>query len=350
MKTAGLGKDGRRESTPDHGGSPRLVTVVIPAFNAERTIGPSVASVVEQPGLDRVLVVEDGSSDATLAVCRRLEESHDRVVVLRHADGANRGPAASRNLGIAAATSAYVSFLDADDVALDDRFGPPLAILEARPEVDGVYEAVGRLESEAVEVDSDASRRLPLMTLAEPVAPERFFETLLAPGTGTVHTNGFVIRRGVFERIGGFVSDFEPAEDMHLFWRLAAACTMAPGRLDRPVAVYRRHSGSLSVPSDPVYLEDPFRRALDLCRWARGRRDVSAANRRLLKRILVHNIAAWWGGPIGKVRLRAVQVRRLMRAVPVAPSVLVAPKIWLGALGLKPEPKILGDRPPEPRP
>ncbi|MEN8165743.1 MAG: hypothetical protein ABFS37_16560, partial [Acidobacteriota bacterium] len=183
----------------------------------------------------------------------------------------------------------------------------------------------------------------PLLTLVAPVPPDRFLETLLTPGTGTIHTNGFVVRRGVFDRVGDFRSAFEPAEDMHLFWRFAAACAMVPGRLTEAVAIYRRHTGSLSIPTDPVYFEDPFRRALDLCAWARGRDDVSHNNRKLLKRVLVHNIAAWWGGPISRLTLRRIQLRRWFKAARVLPSVLTAPRIWLGASGFKKDPEVTRD-------
>ncbi len=324
-------------------GSRHAVSVIIPAYNAEQTLTQSVRSVLDEPEVNEVLVVEDGSQDQTLDVCRELERQNDRVTLLRHPGGENLGVAATRNLGIEAARSPYVSFLDADDVALPHRFGPPMILLEAQPEVDGVYEAVGMIRSEAPVIDMTQTMGSPLLTLVDPVPPQRFLEALLTPGTGTVHTNGFVVRRTVFDRVGGFRAEFEPAEDMHLFWRFAAACTMVPGRLEEAVAIYRRHAGSLSVQTDPVYLEDPFRRALDLCVWARGRDDVSLHNQKLLKRILVHNIAAWWGGPISRTLLRRIQLRRWLKAVSVLPSVLFVPKIWLGAMGLKKDPEVARD-------
>lgn len=319
------------------------VTIIIPCFNAEATIEFTVASVINQEGIAEVLIVDDGSTDETHSICEKLQRQHPAIRVLRHRDGKNNGVAASRNLGIAAATTPFVSFLDADDCALPDRFGTPLALLDQAPEVDGVYEAVGMIQSEKPEPDSGDLVDPPLLTLNEAVPPDRFLGVLLAPGTGSVHTNGFVLRREVFRRIGNFDSSFQPAEEMHLFWRLAAACRLVPGRLDRPVAIYRRHAGSLSNPNDPVYLDDPFRRALDLVSWSRNRSDVSRRNRVLLKRILVHNIAAWWGEPIPRLQLRMIQLRRWFQAARVAPSVLAAPKIWLAALGLKKDPVIKRD-------
>jgi glycosyltransferase involved in cell wall biosynthesis len=317
--------------------------VIIPAFKAEQSLGQTVQSVLHQPEVEEVLIIEDGSPDNTLDLCRELERQNDRVTLLRHASGGNLGVAATRNLGIEAAISPYISFLDADDVALPNRFSLPVTLLESQPEIDGVYEAVGLIHSETPNMDWAQVVDPPLLTLVAPVPPERFLEALLTPGTGTVHTNGFVVRRSVFDRVGRFRSVFEPAEDMHLFWRFAAACAMVPGRLTEAVAIYRRHTGSLSIPTDPVYLEDPFRRALDLCAWARGRDDVSHLNRKLLKRILIHNIAAWWGGPISQLTLRKIQLRRWFQAAVICPSVVMAPKIWLGAVGLKKDPELACD-------
>ena len=322
-------------------GPPRVVSVVIPAFNAEHTLTQSVRSVLDEPEVQEVLVVEDGSQDQTLDICRKVEQHHDRVTLLRHPNGENLGVAATRNLGIEASRSPYISFLDADDVALPNRFSPPVTLLEAQPEIDGVYEAVGMIHSEAPKIDATQIVDPSLLTLVAPVPSEQFLETLLTPGTGTVHTNGLVVRRTVFDRVGSFPTEFEVGEDMHFFWRLAAACTMVPGRLTEAVAIYRRHAGSLSVRSDQAYLEDPFRRALDLCAWARRRDDVSPDNRRLLKRVLVHNIAAWWGGPISRLTLRKIQLRRWLQAARILPSVLIAPRIWLGASGFKKDPEVV---------
>ncbi|MEN8164324.1 MAG: glycosyltransferase family A protein, partial [Acidobacteriota bacterium] len=204
-------------------GPPQGVSVIIPAYNAEHTIAQSVRSVLAEPEVQEVLIIEDGSQDKTLEVCRKLELSHDRVTLLQHANGENRGGAATRNLGIENAGAALISFLDADDVALPNRFNSPVTLLEAQPEIDGVYEAVGMIHSEAPKIDVTKIVDPPLLTLVAPVPPDRFLETLLTPGTGTIHTNGFVVRRSVFDQVGDFRTDFEPAEDMHLFWRFAAA-------------------------------------------------------------------------------------------------------------------------------
>ncbi|MGF1630921.1 MAG: glycosyltransferase family 2 protein [Kiloniellaceae bacterium] len=91
-----------------------LVSVVIPAFNAEATLAETVASAQRQSLSDiEILIVDDASTDATLALAHRLAAQDPRVKVI--AAGDNRGPAGARNLGLAGATGDWIALLDADD-------------------------------------------------------------------------------------------------------------------------------------------------------------------------------------------------------------------------------------------
>lgn len=319
------------------------VSVVIPAFDAEAWLGRSVRSVLADPEVFEVLVVEDGSEDRTRHVAERLAAQDPRVRVLAHPDESNHGAAASRNLGIDRSRAPYVSFLDADDVALPSRYTDPVEILAGNPEADGVYESVAVIAGGAKRPRKPSET--PMLTIGDPVAPEDLLKALLAPDPRTIHTDGLLIRRSVFARIGGFPEDFVIGEDMHLLWRLAASCTMLPGRLDRPVAEYHRRPDGLLGRSDALLVEHRFLRSLDVYRWARGRRDVSPVHRGLLRRVLVHDIAAWRGEPIGRAALRSIQARRWFRAMCVAPELLLAKRIWLGVIGLQPDPEVT--TPPE---
>ena len=78
------------------------VSVITPVFRAAEYVEEAVRSALDQPETLDVILVEDGSGDSSLDVCRRLSKE-PRVHLLRHADGANRGPSASRNLAIAPA-------------------------------------------------------------------------------------------------------------------------------------------------------------------------------------------------------------------------------------------------------
>lgn len=106
-----------------------VVSVVIPAYNAAAFLRAAIASCLRQtlPDLE-VLVVDDGSADATVAVAEEFT-TDDRVRVLRL--GANRGVSAARNAALDAARGRWIATLDADDWMTDDRLEVLVAAAEA---------------------------------------------------------------------------------------------------------------------------------------------------------------------------------------------------------------------------
>lgn len=94
-----------------------VVSIVTPMFNAARFIDETMDSVAAQTFQDwEHLLIDDGSSDTTLAIARRRSEADARFVVLRTAGRA--GALEARNIGLDAARGRYVAFLDADDLWL----------------------------------------------------------------------------------------------------------------------------------------------------------------------------------------------------------------------------------------
>jgi glycosyltransferase involved in cell wall biosynthesis len=115
-----------------------LVTVIVPAYNAARTIEETLLSVRAQ-SYERleILVVDDGSRDATAAIVQAHAASDRRVQLVSQG---NAGVAAARNAGLGRAQGAYVAFVDADDVWRADKIALQLAAFDAAgPEVGLVY-------------------------------------------------------------------------------------------------------------------------------------------------------------------------------------------------------------------
>lgn len=94
----------------------RNISVVIPVFNAERTLTRAVRSALAQEGglVAEVLIIDDGSTDSSMRLARYLtkEDSRCRVHELGHNSG---GPSAPRNCGLDQAREEMIAFLDADD-------------------------------------------------------------------------------------------------------------------------------------------------------------------------------------------------------------------------------------------
>lgn len=103
-------------------------SIIIPLFNKERTIADALGSVLRQNCQDfEIVVVNDGSSDRSLAAAESIEDSRISIFSTE-----NHGPSSARNLGIRKASGTWIIFLDADDVLAPgalDNFG--LAIEEA---------------------------------------------------------------------------------------------------------------------------------------------------------------------------------------------------------------------------
>lgn len=112
--------------------SPPLVTIVVPAFNAERTLEETLRSAAAQTHDPlEIVIVDDGSTDRTGAIAASFCEGEPRARLIVQD---NRGVAAARNAGIRAARGAYVAPLDADDIWHPTKIARQVAVALAAPE------------------------------------------------------------------------------------------------------------------------------------------------------------------------------------------------------------------------
>lgn len=119
---------------PSASSSP-LVSVIVPVFNQEACIAGCLDSILAQSlGELEVIVVDDASTDRTLAVCERYASKDPRVRVL--VSQKNNGQGEARNLGIREARAPYLAFVDSDDSILEDFLLRGVAALELEPNAD----------------------------------------------------------------------------------------------------------------------------------------------------------------------------------------------------------------------
>jgi len=186
----------------------RIVSVIIPVFNGEKTVARAIDSALEQPfdGAVEVVVVNDGSTDDTRSV---IEQYRERIKIIEQE---NQGPAAARNAGVRAAHGDYLAFLDADDKWLPDRFATPVSVLDGDARCVLVY-------SDAVKVDTAGK------VLAVSCIPARQSH---APTMGdlmgevwNILPSTVIVRRSTYLATGGFSEDFATAHPQcedSLFW------------------------------------------------------------------------------------------------------------------------------------
>ena len=112
-----------------------LISVIIPAYNAAKTIERTLQSALAQsyPNFE-LLVIDDGSEDATLEVVSRFHDPRLQVFACEH-----QGLAASRNRGLARASGDYCALLDADDLWTVDKLASQLKALQQHPEAALAY-------------------------------------------------------------------------------------------------------------------------------------------------------------------------------------------------------------------
>ena len=210
------------------------VDVLIPAYNAERTLVAAIRSIQDQTVRDiRLIVVNDGSTDRTGELLREIAAADPRVVVI---DTPNRGIVSALNLALAQATAPIIARHDADDLAFPDRFARQLAYLDQHPDCIAVGGDVYHID--------DTGRRTGWATsFAGDVKPDA--DAIPAVEPYLMHPF-LMIRRDAFVRAGGYRYVLH-AEDADLYWRL-----LGQGRLytlPDPMGEYRVHAGSISSAS-----------------------------------------------------------------------------------------------------
>lgn len=85
---------------------------------------------MSQPEITQIILVEDGSTDGSLEICRQLAVSHPSITLLRHPNGENKGAPASRNLGLSQVINPWIQFMDSDDELLPGKIADQLQVIK----------------------------------------------------------------------------------------------------------------------------------------------------------------------------------------------------------------------------
>ncbi|MEO7912862.1 MAG: glycosyltransferase [Roseiflexaceae bacterium] len=207
---------------------PVQVSIIIPCYNYARFLADAVASVLAQTFTDwELIVVDDGSSDATLATARQLLEQHsDRRIRVLHQS--NQGNPATRNTGAQRALGEYMMYLDADDLIAPTYLERTVAILRDQPAVGFVYTGMRLFGDDRHDWPSTA------------------YDSRILPIENAVLSHA-LLRRVAWEQVGGFdtIHPLYGLEDWDFWLRLAAAGWQG-WHVDQLLVFYRRHARSMS--------------------------------------------------------------------------------------------------------
>jgi len=211
------------------------VSVIIPAYNAERFLRETLDSVLAQTYRDfEVVVVDDGSTDSTREIVR------SSAGPVRLIEQANAGPSAARNHGIRESGGELIAFVDSDDLWLPDKLAEQVPL----------FDAAGRVGLAYCHAERMAAGGQPLPTPHPPKPTGQVLAGFLV--RNHCPTSAAVVRRECFETCGFFHEDMIWAEDWHLWLRIARRYEFAAA--ERVLVRHRVHGGALTRQLEKAYL------------------------------------------------------------------------------------------------
>lgn len=230
-------------------GSP-LVSVVMPLFNSATTVRASLESVLSQTYSHlEILVVDDGSTDASVAICREYDDARLRII-----QQGNRGLAGARNTGIRHARGTILAFLDSDDLWLPQKIERHVEHLRSAP-------AVGLSYSRSAFIDADGKR----LGLYQTPPLHAITPELILCRNPISNGSCVVMRREVLDAIhtettidghsrsAWFDESFRQSEDLECWLRISLRTEWRIEGIDEPLTLYRLSGGGLSANTEKQF-------------------------------------------------------------------------------------------------
>ena len=234
------------------------VSVIVPAYNVSKYIPEALASLEKQTFSDfEVLVVDDGSTDDTVAVVQKFCQRDNRFSLLQKPNG---GLSSARNYGIRHAKGEYIALLDGDDIYHRDKIATHVARLYDKPDVGVVYSA-----SQTIRDDGKPTF---ISLSGKPVHQNPLLALLCKNFVG--HGSNAVFRRCLIDEVGGFDENLRSWEDVDLWLRIAAMQKWRFFREKRVLCYYRVRPSGLSFNlvqmrnSGTIVIETAYQRSPEL--------------------------------------------------------------------------------------
>lgn len=221
-----------------------LVSVVMPLYNSASTVRESLESILAQTYSNlEILIVDDGSTDGGLAICRSYNDPRIRILQQQ-----NRGLAGARNTGIRSSSGAIVAFLDSDDLWLPEKVAMHVNHLQAHPEVGVSYSRSAFIDAAGESLGIYQTPQL------QGITPE-----LILCRNPVSNGSCVVMRREVLDGIRfeanlygatesyWFDDSFRQSEDIECWLRIALQTDWRIEGIAAPLTLYRVSSGGLSA-------------------------------------------------------------------------------------------------------
>lgn len=211
-----------------------MISVVMPAYNAEQYISEAIESILNQTFTQfELIIADDNSSDNTASIIHDYMKQDDRI---RYVHCEERSAGGTRNIAIQQAQYPYIALMDADDIAYPNRLQTQYDAAQKSPEV-----VVWGCYMQCITPDG-----LPMNIVnVGPTSIDEFYALDRTQELINLYGTVAFFRRDIFEQVGGFNPDMQVAEDSELWDRMAhdGAVVVLPQVLQD----YRQHAQSLSV-------------------------------------------------------------------------------------------------------
>ncbi|WP_066375651.1 MULTISPECIES: glycosyltransferase [unclassified Anabaena] len=206
----------------------KTVAVIMTVYNQERYLAAAIKSVLNQTRQDfELLIWDDGSTDSSVKIAREFAQKDKRVQLIA---AEHQGRAKSLKAAMNQITSPYFGLVDSDDLLAPTAIAETSVILEAQPNVGLVYTDYQVINQDNKILGYGKRCRIPY-------SKERLLIDFMI-----FHFR--LLRRDVYEQIGGFNEEFELAQDYDLCLRLSEVTQIQ--HLAKPLYYYRYHPQSVS--------------------------------------------------------------------------------------------------------
>ncbi len=227
------------------------VSVIMPVYNCGPYLAEAVESILRQTWKDfEFIIVDDGSTDDSLAVLEKYARQDDRIRVISRP---NTGIVGALNDALVAARGKYVARMDGDDVSLPQRLQLQVEYLELNPSC----VAVGA-SAQLVDEEGD-----PLCIVPAWTDPRRLNDDLLRFGGSALIAASAVMRTDAVRRVGAYRKEFQWTEHKDLFIRLAEIGQLA--NVPEVLYLYRQLRSSVCYTRQTDQRENRRRLMADAC-------------------------------------------------------------------------------------
>lgn len=208
-----------------------LVSVLMPVYNGRPFVSEAVESILCQTLRDfEFIVIDDGSTDGSLDVLRAFALRDTRIRLI---ESSHYGYVTLLNRGLSLCRGQYIARMDADDIACRDRLTRQIEYLKAHP-------SVGVVGGGMLVVSRDGRP----IGISRPIADDSEVHRRLPHGNCLAHPT-VVMRRDALLKVGGYRSEFLPAEDYDLWLRISEHCRLT--NVPEIVLRYRVHDKQVST-------------------------------------------------------------------------------------------------------